>query len=67
MSGNFGACNDVSILGILDLMFFKSTLRKIFKDVVQDSTALDAFYTSEYMILLVVAAIQFPIVLIKKI
>ena len=44
-------------------MFFKSTLHTIFKDVIQDSAALDVFYTSYYMILLAVAVI----VLTKKI
>lgn len=48
-------------------MFFKITVRKILVDAIQDQEILDMFYTSEWMILIVVACAQFPITLLNKI
>ena len=54
--------------GIVDLLLLKSTLRKILVDVLgAEHAAIDQFYTSEHMIVLVVAVLELPLVLLNKI
>ena len=40
-----------------ELILFKTTIRKLFKDMIDDPEALDSFYTSQIFVVLVIAAL----------
>jgi amino acid permease len=53
--------------GIAELIIFKTTIRKIAKDIVADGGVLDSFYLQEYFLVLVMALLEAPLTLVSKI
>jgi amino acid permease len=53
-------------LGIAETIFLKTSLRKIFKDIISSEEALNSFYTQPYFIALVFAIIEIPFILVSK-
>lgn len=60
----FIACMGVSIA---ELILFKTTIRKLFNDMIDDQDILDSFFTTQIFIVLVIAAMQVPFTLVSKI
>ena len=52
---------------MLELIILKTSIRKILADVVQDQATLDAFYCSELFLVIVLALLELPLILLKKI
>ncbi len=52
--------------GIAELIILKQAFRKIFTDTITDKLTLDAFYTQEYFLVLVLAVLETPLTLVSK-
>lgn len=57
---NIGIC-------IIEIIIFKSSIRKIIEDVIPQSQALDQFYTHPAFIAVVVGCCEIPSIIVKKI
>jgi len=58
---------DPSYPGIAELIIFKESINKIIGDVMgRDDEIMDQFYTSPYFIVLIMALLELPLTLVKK-
>lgn len=53
--------------GVLELIILKTSIKKILTDVVQDQAVLDEFYCSELFLVIVLALLELPLIMLKKI
>lgn len=52
---------------MLELIILKTSLKKILADVVQDQAVLGQFYCSELFLVIVLALLELPLILLRKI
>ena len=53
--------------GVLSLIILKSSTKKIIGDLTPDKNVLDEFYCSELFLVIMIALMELPLVLVKKI
>lgn len=53
--------------GILEIIIFKTTIRKLLEDTLKDSPALNDFYTDEIAIALLILVLEIPSIMVSKI
>ena len=50
-----------------ELILFKTTIRKLLKDMISDDDILDSFFTNQIFIVLAIAVLEVPFILVGKI